>query len=398
MAVKRKKIRRAPPGSPPGTLTFDPGAAKSEIEVISFGPDAAAQPVTRQYIDAVSDMPPLPDGHTVRWIDVTGLGDEKTIRDIGATFGIHPLALSDIVNVSQRPKVDDYEAQLFIITRMPLTPAAEGERRSVQPAEELAPGSPPPWASHLGQLATEQVTICVGKDYLITFQEQPGDVFEPVRHRLQSGTGRMRARGPDYLAYALLDAAIDSFFPLLEVYGEKVETLEQQVVERPEFGFITQIHDLKRNLLTARRAVWPQREMLNSLIRDESAFITAETRIFLRDCYDHAIQLIDMIETYREIASGLVDIQLSSVSNRMNEVMKVLTMIATIFIPLTFIAGIYGMNFDPDSSPWNLPELRWRYGYPGALLAMGIIAGGLLLWFRRKGWLGGKRSENSHAR
>lgn len=393
MALKRKKIRRAPPGSPPGTLAFDPGAAKSTIEVISFGPGVAAECVTRQHIETMSDMPPLPAGHIVRWINVTGLGDEKTIRDIGATFGIHPLALADIVNVSQRPKVDEYEAQLFIITRMPLTPVWEGGGRTMQPAGEMEPDSPSPWANHVGQLATEQVTICVGKDYLITFQEQPGDVFEPVRHRLESDAGRMRAGGPDYLAYALLDAAIDSFFPLLEVYGEKVETLEQHVVHRPEFGYITEIHDLKRNLLTARRAVWPQREMLNSLTRDESPFITAETRIFLRDCYDHAIQLIDMIETFREIASGLVDIQLSSVSNRMNEVMKVLTMIATIFIPLTFIAAIYGMNFDPDSSPWNMPEVRWRYGYPVALLAMGVIAGGLLLWFRHKGWLGGKRPQ-----
>lgn len=394
MAVKRRKYRRAPPGSPPGTLAFDPGAGTSEIELISFGPDATAEPVARQQIDNVSDLPPLPTGHTVRWINVTGLGDEKTIRDIGATFGIHPLALSDIVNVSQRPKVDEYESHLFILTRMPLTPAPEGAGATHPSAGEMTPGASSPWVNHLGQLATEQVTICVGNDYLITFQEQPGDVFEPVRLRLQGGTGRMCSRGPDYLAYALLDAAIDSFFPLLEVYGERVETLEQQVVERPEFGYITRIHDLKRNLLTARRAVWPQREMLSSLIRDESPFITAETRIFLRDCYDHAIQLIDMIETYREIASGLVDIQLSSVSNRMNEVMKVLTMIATIFIPLTFIAGIYGMNFDPDSSPWNMPELLWRYGYPGALLAMGAIAGGLLLWFRRKGWLGGGRPES----
>ena len=393
MAVKRRKHRRAPPGSSPGTLAFEPGAGKSEIEVISFGPDAAAESVTRQRIGTLSDMPQLPRGHTVRWINVTGLGDEKTIRDIGAAFGMHPLALSDIVNVSQRPKVDDYEAHLFIITRMPLTPVSESRNANTLPAGETAPEPGSPWANPLGQLATEQVTICVGRDYVITFQEQSGDVFEPVRHRLQSGTGRMRARGPDYLAYALLDAAIDSYFPLLEVYGEKVETLEQNVVGQPEFAYITEIHDLKRNLLTARRAVWPQREMLNSLIRDESDFISAETRIFLRDCYDHAIQLIDMIETYREIASGLVDIQLSSISNRMNEVMKVLTIIATIFIPLTFIAGIYGMNFDPDTSPWNMPELRWRYGYPVALLAMGTIAAGLLLWFRRKGWLGGNGAD-----
>ena len=385
MPTRRQRHHRSPPGSAPGTLTVDPGAWKSEIDVISFGPDADPDSVIRQKMASIDDLPKMPKGHTVHWINVSGLRDAEAIQKIGEKYGLHPLALEDVVHVHQRPKVEAYDTHLFIVTRMPVNPPSktgqEKQRRS-------DPGHAP-WASRAGQLTTEQVSICIGKDYVITFQEQPGDVFEPVRNRLRGASGKMRTRGPDYLAYALLDAVIDSFFPVFEVCGERLEDLEQDVVENPEFSSIAHIHDLKRDLLTARRAVWPQREMLNSLIRDDSAFIGNETKIFLRDCYDHTVQLIDMIETYREIASGLVDIQLSSISNRMNEVMKVLTIIATIFIPLTFVAGIYGMNFSPEAGPWNMPELHWRYGYPASLLAMAVIAGGLLLWFRRKGWIGG---------
>jgi magnesium transporter len=395
MARRRRRYHRSPPGAAPDTLTIDPNAPKPEIEVISYGPGPGAARYAECRLASIDDLPPMPDGHTVRWINIDGLGDEATLRRVGAMFGLHPLALADVANVAQRPKVEAYDKYLFIVTRIPLNPAnggsggtdKHGSQGKPDPALDPAPHSAP-WASHAGRLATEQVAMYVGKDHVITFQELPGDVFDPVRARLRGASGRLRARGADYLAYALLDAAIDSFFPLLEVYGERVEDLEQDVVERPEFRHIANIHDLKRNLLTARRAVWPQREMLNALIRDESPFVTAETKIFLRDCYDHTIQLIDMIETYREIASGLVDIQLSSVSNRMNEIMKVLTIIATIFIPLTFIAGVYGMNFNPEKSPWNMPELGWRYGYPAALLVMAAIAAGLLIWFRRKGWLG----------
>jgi magnesium transporter len=382
MARRRSRYQRSPPGAPPGTLAIDPDAPQPQIEVISYGPDPGAAAYAEYRIASIDDLPPMPAGHTVRWINIDGLGDEATLRRIGETFGVHPLALADIVNVVQRPKVEAYDRHLFVITRIPLNPGNAG------PGNGNGGADPAPWANHAGRLGTEQVAICLGKDHVITFQEEPGDVFDPVRVRLRGASGRIRTRGADYLTYALLDAAIDSFFPLLEVYGEQVEDLEEQVVERPEFRHIADIHDLKRNLLTARRAVWPQREMLNALIRDETPFVTAETKIFLRDCYDHTIQLIDMIETYREIASGLVDIQLSSISNRMNEIMKVLTIIATIFIPLTFIAGVYGMNFNSEKSPWNMPELGWRYGYPAALLVMAVIAAGLLIWFRRKGWLG----------
>jgi len=394
-AMKRKSRRyhRSPPGSSPGTLTIDPSAPKPEIQVISYGPDE----ISEQRIDSIEELRQEDRDHVVRWVNVNGLGDAATIQKIGEMFGLHPLALGDVANVSQRPKFEPYDKHLFIVTRMPLNQARAGEDTAHRVLDKGSRAEPVPWVSHEGRLLTEQVTICLGEDFVITFQEQLGDVFEPVRARLRAASGRIRTSGADYLAYTLLDAAIDSFFPLLEVYGERVEDLEQAVVARPDFGYIADIHDLKRDLLTARRAVWPQREMLNALVRHESSFVRDETKVFLRDCYDHTIQLIDMIETYREIASGLVDIQLSSVSNRMNEIMKVLTIIATIFIPLTFIVGIYGMNFNPDS-PWNMPELNWRYGYPASLVLMAAIATVLLAWFRHKGWLGRAPSRSRRDR
>ena len=254
-------------------------------------------------------------------------------------FGLHPLALEDTVNLHQRPKVETYDGYLFIVLRMPVAlPSTDGVSAS--------------------RLETEQVTMALGRDFVVTFQERSGDCFGPVRHRLRNPGGQIRQRGPDYLAYALIDAAIDAFFPILEAYGEQVEELEDDVVSQPGNRQIARIHELKRNLLTARRALWPLRDMVNALLREDSPLIDKQTLIYLRDCHDHASQLIDMIETYREICSGLVDIHLSSVSNRMNEVMKVLTIIATIFIPLTFIAGVYGMNFDPHAGPLSMPELE----------------------------------------
>lgn len=384
MEARSRKTRHAAPGAPPGTLIADPDAPAPRVQVISYGPDTGPQGMSRYRLASIDELPDLPTGHEVLWIDITGLGDQEAIRKIGERFELHPLALEDTLNVHQRPKIETYDEHLFIVTRMPTVPSAESG------PDAAVDASLHDQAQRHGQLVTEQFTIFLGRGFVITFQERPGDVFEAIRNRIGKTNGRIRFRGPDYLAYALIDAATDSFFPLLESYGEQVEDLEQAVLERPHAGHIADIHDVKRDLLTIRRTVWPQREMLNSLVREELPFIESETRIFLRDCYDHTIQLMDMIETYREIASGLVDIQLSSNSNRMNEVMKVLTMIATIFIPLTFVAGIYGMNFDPEASPWNMPELNWRYGYPVVLLGMAGIGGMLLLWFRRKGWLGGR--------
>jgi magnesium transporter len=347
-------------------LTVAPESTQPEIQVITYGSDSFMETVAATPAELAVPVP----APARRWINVDGLGDIPTLRHIGAMFGLHPLALEDVVNLHQRPKVEAYDGYLFIVLRMPV-------------AIPLAPGA------SSSRLEMEQVTMALGQDFLVTFQERPGDSFDPVRHRLRSPGGQIRQRGPDYLAYALIDSAIDAFFPILEEYGEQVESLEDDVIAHPGPRQIARIHDLKRNLLTARRALWPLRDMLNALLREETPLIDPQTRIYLRDCHDHAIQLIDLVETYREICSGLVDIHLSSVSNRMNEVMKVLTIIATIFIPLTFIVGVYGMNFDPASGPLSMPELGWRYGYPAVMLLMASIAAGLIIWFRSKGWIGG---------
>lgn len=359
--------RRTPPGSPPGTLVPDPRALRPKIRVICY--DAAA--LEERQVSDLKEIGPLIARWPVTWVNVDGLGGLDVIRGLGEVFGLHGLALEDVVNVHQRPKVETYADHIFIVTRM-----ATGD----------------------GRIDTEQVAMFLGENYLLTFQERPGDCFDPVRARLKTQAGRIRQAKADYLAYALLDAVVDGYFPVLERYGELVESLEDGVIARPDSDLVSQIHDLKRDLLTLRRAIWPQREMINSLIRDESPFVAEPTRIYLRDCYDHAIQLLDMVETYREIASSLVDIYLSSVSARMNEVVKVLTVIATIFIPLTFITGVYGMNFDPTRSPWNMPELGWYWGYPFALGLMAAVAIGLLIYFRRRGWVGKLTPRRKNAR
>lgn len=295
----------------------------------------------------------------VTWLNVAGLGDAEVIEQLGSLFGLHPLALEDVVHVHQRAKVEQYDEQLFVVARMP----RENEG-----------------------LATEQVSMFVGKNFVLTFIEDPGDSFEPVRTRLRGG-GRLREAGPAYLTYSLLDAVIDAYFPVVEAFAERLDKLEDRVTTRPSRRAISEIHAAKHSLRSLRRILWPLREAVNSLIRDPSPLIDDDTRVHLRDCYDHLVQIIDLLETYRELCSDLTDLYLSSLSNRMNEVMKVLTIIATIFMPLSFITGLYGMNFHTEISPWNMPELSWRYGYFYALGLMGITVLAMLWYFRRKGWL-----------
>jgi magnesium transporter len=357
-------IRRATaPGAVPGTLTPHSDALASQLDVISYGPDDLQEPETAD-LDAVEA---LPGKNPVLWINVTGLGSADLIAGLGVRFGLHTLSLEDVINAHQRPKAEEFKDHAFIVARMP----------------------------HLdGSAGTEQISLFLGHDFLITFQERPGDCFDAVRERIRQARGRLRKAGPDYLCYALIDSIIDAYFPALERYGEVLEALEDQVVSRPEAAHVHLLHEQKRELLLLRRAIWPHREMVNSLIRGEHPLFTEPTRVYLRDCYDHTIQLMDIVETYREIASGLVDVYISSTSAKLNEIMKVLTIIATIFIPLGFIASLYGMNFDPRISPWNMPELRWYLGYPFALALMAIAAGGLLWYFRRKGWIGGGRDRD----
>ncbi len=349
--------RRNLPGSSPGTLIIDPLAVHPIIKVIAYNPESEIEEVV-QNIESIRDyLLKWP----VVWINVEGLGDAETIRQLGSVFDLHRLALEDVVNVHQRPKVDAYKSHYFIVARM-----AEMQDR----------------------LETQQISMFLGTNYILTFQETESSRFNPLHNRIRDKSGRIRKSGPDYLAYAILDSCIDHYFPVLEKYGEELETLEDQVVINPSSQFVSEIHEMKRDLLSLRRAVWPLREAINSLIREPSQLITDETRVYMRDCYDHTIQVIDLLENYRDIAGDLMEVYLSSVSNRLNEIMKILTIFTTIFIPLTFIAGVYGMNFNTGKSRWNMPELNWHYGYFFSLTLMAALAAVMLIYFRKKGWLG----------
>jgi magnesium transporter len=346
------------PGSVPGTLSLKPDAIAPEIVLIDYNESQA----TRIKLLTPEASAPYLDTESVSWVDVLGLGNEETWRQLGRVFNLHPLVLEDIVNVPQRPKLEDYEDHLVIITHM------------VMPKERGT------------GFYNEQVSFVLGKHYLLTVQEEPErDCFGPVRDRIRTGKGMLRKNGADYLAYTLLDAIIDGFFPVLENYGEKIEELEDEVVANPTPKTLEKIYQIKRELLALRRAIWPQRDAINSLIRDGSDLISDDVRIYLRDCYDHAVQVMDMVETYRELTAGLMDVYLSAVGNKMNEIMKLLTVISSIFIPLTFIAGVYGMNFNPDK-PGNMPELNWPYGYLACWGLMIAIASGLVYFFWRRGW------------
>jgi magnesium transporter len=349
--------RRTPPGAPPGTLIVDSEAPQPVIRVMAYGPQA----FTDQEVVDPHGVRDFLNKWPVTWVNVEGLGNVETLRTLGSIFDLHGLALEDVINVHQRPKVEEYGQHFFIVARM----ARLGER-----------------------LETEQLSLFLGKNFVLTFQEgYPGDCLEPAREHIRKARGRIREAGADYLAYALLDAVVDSYFPILEAYGNRLETLEDELLTRLDHNIVARIHAAKRDLLTLRRAIWPQRETFNTLLRDVIPLITNETRLHLRDCYDHTVQLIDLVETYRELASDLTDVYLSSVGNRTNETMRVLTVIATIFIPLTFIAGVYGMNFNPSTSPWNMPELNWYWGYPFALALMIAVIVGQLVFFWRRGWL-----------
>ncbi|PLZ86843.1 magnesium and cobalt transport protein CorA [Fischerella muscicola CCMEE 5323] len=348
------------PGTIPGTIIVDANAPPPKIVLIDYSPTEAIS----KEIDTPEECIPYLDTESVSWVDVRGLGNEDILQRLGQVFELHPLVLEDIVNVPERPKVQDYEDQLVIIARM------------VMPKKK----------NH--GFHSEQVSFVLGKHYLLTVQEEPKrDCFEPVRSRIFKNKGIICKNGSDYLAYALIDAIIDGFFPVLEKYGERIEDLEDEVISQPTPKTLRKIYKVKQELLQLRRAIWPQRNLLHTLIQDDNEIISNEVRVYLRDCYDHAVQVIDMVETYRELASGLMDVYLSAVSNRMNEIMKLLTVISAIFIPLTFIAGVYGMNFNTEKSPYNMPELNWYWGYPACLAVMAVIAALLLYIFWHKGWL-----------
>lgn len=351
-------------GLVPGTLVIDEDASPTEMTLIDYGPQEAFRKKLQSPDEALAHL----DTETISWIDLQGLGNEITLKHLGEVFQLHPLVLEDVVNVPQRPKIEHYEGQLVIITHM------------VMAAPRLQDHDP--------HFVSEQLSFVLGKNYLLTVQEELNqDCLDPVRNRIRQNIGRIRKMGADYLAYALLDTVIDAYFPVLEACGESIEALEDEVIFNPTRQTVQKIYRIRRELMTLRRSIWPQRNALNQLLRDDSSeVITPEVRVFLQDCYDHVVQVLDIIETYRELAGNLMDVYLSAVSNRMNEVMKTLTVISAIFIPLTFIAGIYGMNFNPEASPWNMPELNAYWGYPTFWIVITLTALAMSYYFWQKGW------------
>lgn len=337
-------------------LAIDPDSPKPVVSVIGYGPDGVRE---EEEVTAVGELQKYLDEWPVAWINVDGLGDEATLRALGELFGLHRLALEDVVSLGQRPKVEPYEDYLFVVARMPAQESSE---------------------------ETEQLSLFLGERFVLTFQELSGDCFDGVRARIRQGRAVIRRSGPDYLSYALIDSVVDAYFPLVEEVGEELERLDDEVLQSPQRDTVSKIHAAKHRLQALRRAIGPHREAINSLIRDSASFVTPETSIYLRDCYDHLLRLSERVDVYREQCADLMSTYMTMVSNRMNEVMKVLTIIATIFIPLSFVAGLYGMNFNPEVSPWNMPELDWVYGYPIALGVMAVLAGGMVLYFWRKGW------------
>ncbi len=353
---RRRAHRRSAPGTAPGHIRVDPQAPRSRVSVMAWGP----QQLEESADASTGDITALRARHPVVWVNVDGLGDPDTLAALQGLFGLHPLAMEDVVNVHQRPKVEDYGDHLFVVLRMPRSQES--------------------WSD-------EQVSLFFGRGWVLSFQERPGDCLDPVRQRARQGRPRIRGSGADYLAYAILDAVVDQLFPVVEQLGDTLDALEGRIFEATGDAQVMELQRAKRALSGLRRSIWPLRDAVAELVRDDSALIDAETRLFLRDVQDHAMQLLEHVDSLKEQVSGLEGVALTVISNRMNEVMKVLTIIGTIFIPLGFVAGLYGMNFDPAASPWNMPELGWGFGYPLALALMVGIAGGLLLFFRRKGWL-----------
>jgi len=326
---------------------------RTSIKLIDYNEDTFSEKAVKNIEEAI----PFKDAPTVTWININGIHDNSVIEDVGRIFGIHPLILEDVMNTDQRPKTEDFEKYIFIVLKMLSFDEKEKEIRS------------------------EQVSLIVGPNFVISLQEREGDVFDYVRERLRKGKGRIRKSGNDYLAYSLIDAIVDHYFIILEKIGEYIEDLEEDVLNNPSPETTKVLHKLKKEMIILRKSVWPLRELLNSLQRSESPMISKSTNVYLRDVYDHTIQIIDTIENYRDMSAGLVDLYLSSISNRMNEVMKVLTIIATIFIPLTFIVGVYGMNFE------YMPEIHWTWSYFVVWMIMIAVGVSMFIYFRRKKWL-----------
>lgn len=348
-------------GLTPGSYVFL-GEKKQEDIQINFL-DYNQEKHLFKFIENIEEALPYRDKKDVTWINIYGLHDIETLKKIENHFNIHPLIIEDILNTVQRPKIEIFDDYIFIVLKMIYYDAENSE------------------------LHTEQISLILHDNYIICFQERIGDFFNPLRERIKNSKGRIRKCGADYLAYAILDMIVDNYFLVLEKLGDEIEVLDEEISTNHNTDITQKIHSIKNTLIHLRKNIWPLREIITSLTRDETSYFDSKTLPFLRDLYDHIIQIIDTTETYREMTKSLLDMYMSNISNRMNEVMKVLTIIATIFIPLSFLAGVYGMNFDTSISPFNLPELGYKYGYLLFWALVIIIGGGLLLFFRRKKWL-----------
>ncbi len=354
MARKLVVERSKKTGTGPGTLVHigRPSERKPAMRLIRYDRGGLHE----RHIEDPAHCPDLVSADQVSWLHVDGVHRPDMVEALGGTLGLHPLVMEDILNTDQRPKVEDYEGYLYIVLRL-LHYDAERE-----------------------QISSEQISLVLGEGFVLSMQEHPSDVFDSVRERLHSGR-KLRHLRPDALVYALIDAVVDRYFVVLEQLGDRIETLEDELIEHPTPATLNRIHHFKREMLMLRKSVWPLREVLGRLWRDDSPLITAETRLFLRDVFDHSVHIMDTIDTVRELLASMLDIYLSSLSNRMNEVMKMLTLIATVFMPLTFIAGVYGMNFV------HMPELHWPWAYPAVLVLMLLVALGLVVFFRRRHWM-----------
>ena len=352
---RRTKRMSKKAGLPPGTMIPIGGEPTAKANITLF--DYTEEGFEERAIDRVEDCFAYKGKPSVTWINVDGIHDTSVVGALGKQFGLHPLVMEDIVNSAQRPKVEDFGDYLFVVVKM----LAVGESGD--------------------DIVGEQVSLIIGPDYVVSFQERPGDVFEPIRDRIRTAKGRVRSAGSDYLAYTLLDAIVDNYFAILEWFSDKTGEIEDRLISEPTSDILETIYGLKREVLFVKKSVWPLRDVVNTLQRGESVLSREASVVYLRDVYDHTIQVVDTIETQREIVAAMRDTYLSSISNRMNEVMKVLTIIATIFIPITFVAGIYGMNFE------FMPELGLPWAYFGALGLMGAISLVMVAFFKRKGWL-----------
>jgi magnesium transporter len=353
-ATLKKRSQKA--GLPPGSLVHIGEQKIDRTRVLLF--DYNETQVEEMEITDIEACALYKDQSTVTWINVIGLHQVEVLEKLNACFGLHPLVLEDILNTEQRPKLEDFGDYVYIVLKTLFLDGNRGE-----------------------EVGKDQISLILGPNFVLSFQEKEGSLFDPIQDRIRTGKGRLRKMGPDYLVHAILDTIVDHYFIVLEKLGENIEDMEEELMDRPTPATLQAMHQLKREMIFLRKAVWPLREVISGLERGESDLIQQSTGIYLRDIYDHTIQVIDTIETYRDMLSGMLDIYLSSMSNRLNEIMKVLTIISTIFIPLTFIVGWYGMNFK------HMPELEWPWGYPIVILGMLLIVVFMMFYFRKKKWI-----------